>query len=336
MKLKYFTIIVIAITSILNACKTDVDVIAPYRETAVIYGLLDVSQPIQYIKINKVFLGQGDAYAMAQNPDSSNFNPDDMNIYLEKYNGTNFIGSITLKDTVLLDGQTGNFSKQNNIIYYTKELLESEVSYKLKVENKKTGYKAEANTNVIKKIQVESGSSVFSFFGTNNKYTTNNTMRWTSQTNGKIYALTFRFHYKEFKNVNDTVLKYVDWSFSPQYESNTNGGNEMEKKINGEDFYTFLKSLKSQYFSDNTMKRIGWRGQIFVTAAGEEFQIYKDLNAPYSSNFQEKPIYTNIENGIGIFSTRITTYGDPKPFSSFSLTELANGKYTNDLGFIKP
>ena len=190
-----------------------------------------------------MFLGQGDAYAMAQNPDSSNFNPDDMNIYLEKYNGTNFIGSITLKDTVLLDGQTGNFSKQNNIIYYTKELLESEVSYKLKVENKKTGYKAEASTNVIKKIQVESGSSVFSFFGTNNKYTTNNTMRWTSQTNGKIYALTFRFHYKEFKNVNDTVLKYVDWSFSPQYESNTNGGNEMEKKINGEDFYTFLSPL---------------------------------------------------------------------------------------------
>jgi hypothetical protein len=298
--------------------------------------LLDVSEPIQYIKINKVFLGQGDAYAMAQNPDSSNFNPDDMNIFLEKYNGTNFLGSITLKDTVLPDGQTGNFSKQNNIIYYTKELLESDVSYKLKVENKKTGYKAEASTNVIKKIQVESGSSVFSFFGTNNKYTTNNTMRWTSQTNGKIYALTFRFHYKEFKNVNDTVLKYVDWSFSPQYESNTNGGNEMEKKINGEDFYTFLKSLKSQYFSDNTMKRIGWRGEIFVTAAGEEFQIYKDLNAPYSSNFQEKPIYTNIENGIGIFSTRITTYGDPKPFSTFSLTELANGKYTNDLGFIRP
>jgi hypothetical protein len=84
------------------------------------------------------------------------------------------------------------------------------------------------------------------------------------------------------------------------------------------------------------MKRIGWRGQIFVTAAGEEFQIYRDLNAPYSSNFQEKPIYTNIENGIGIFSTRITTSGDPKPFSSFSLTELANGKYTNDLGFIRP
>ena len=109
MKLKYFTIIVIAITSIFNACKTDVDVIAPYRETAVIYGLLDVSQPIQYIKINKVFLGQGDAYAMAQNPDSSNFNPDDMNIYLEKYNGTNFIVSIALKDTVLLDGQTGNY-----------------------------------------------------------------------------------------------------------------------------------------------------------------------------------------------------------------------------------
>ncbi len=336
MKLKYFTIIAITIISLINACKTDVDVIAPYRETAVIYGLLDVSQAVQYIKINKVFLGQGDAYVMAQNPDSSNFNPDDMSILLEKYSGTNFLGNIILKDTVLSSGQTGNFSKENNIIYYTTELIESDLTYKLKVENKKTGYKAESSTNVIKNIQLESGSSLYSFFGTNNKYTTNNTMRWTTQTNGKIYALTFRFHYKEFKNVNDTVFKYIDWSFSPQYASNTVGGAEMEKKINGEDFYTFLKTVKSQYFSDNTMKRIGWRGQIFVTAAGEDFQIYKDLNAPYSSNFQEKPIYTNIVNGIGIFSTRTTTYGDLKPFSPFSLTELADGKYTNDLGFIKP
>jgi len=110
----------------------------------------------------------------------------------------------------------------------------------------------------------------------------------------------------------------------------------IKKSIKGEDFFTFLKSVKDIYFSNSSVKRIAWRGQIFITAAGEDFQIYKDLNAPYTSNYQEKPIYTNITNGLGLFNTRVTTYGITKPFNSFTINEIVSGKYTNDLGFIRP
>lgn len=336
MKLKIFLPLAFITSLFINACKTDVDVIAPYKETAVVYGLLDVSQPIQYIKINKAFLGKGDANAMAQVPDSSNFIPDDMNVTLDKYNGNQLIGTIVLFDTILPSSTTGSFSKENNIIYATKELLEKDFTYVLKIENKKSGYKAEAKTNIINNIVIPFGGSVFAFVGTDNKYTPNNTIEWMSQKNGKIYELSFRFHYKEYKNGGDTVFKYVDWAFTPQYTPTTDGGLEMKKSIKGEDFFTFLQSVKSIYFTDNSVKRIAWRGQIFVTAAGEDFQIYKDLNAPYSSNFQEKPIYTNITNGLGLFNSRVTTYGVQKPFSAYTINEFVNGKYTNDLGFIKP
>lgn len=336
MKLKFFLALALITSLFINACKTDVDVIAPYKETAVVYGLLDVSQAIQYIKINKAFLGKGDAYAMAQVPDSSNFNPDDMIVTLDKYNGSDLKGTIVLYDTILPSSATGSFSKENNIIYATKELLQQGVSYKLKIENKKTGYKAEATTEVINTIQLDNTFTRYTFVGTDNKYTTNTNIRWSSQKHGKIYALTFRFHYKEFKNGNDTVFKYIDWAFTPQYSSNIDGGEAMLKKINGEDFYTFLKSVKSQHFSDNSMKRIAWRGQVYVTAAGEDFQIYKDLNAPYSSNFQEKPIYTNVTNGIGIFSTRNTSFGNQIPLSTNTINQITDSDYTGDLGFIKP
>jgi len=335
MKFKFLTALVLITALLFNSCKTDVDVIAPYREMAVVYGLLDVSQAIQYIKINKVFLGKGDAYAMAQVPDSSNFNPDDMIITLEKYNENNLLGTITLYDTVIPNTTSGSFSKQNNIIYVTRELLQKDMTYKLKIENKKTGYKAESSTAIINNISIPSGSTVWSFFGSDNKYTPNNTIEWTSQKNGKIYELTYRFHYKEFKNGNDTVIKYVDWAFTPQYTSTTEGGVPIKKQFRGEEFFTFLQSVKSASFSDNSVKRIAWRGQIYVTAAGEDFQIYKDLNAPYSSNFQEKPIYTNVKNGLGIFNTRVTTYGNLKAFNATTITEIVEGKYTKDLGFIK-
>jgi hypothetical protein len=336
MKFKIITSIALVTASLLNSCKTDIDVIAPYKEMAVVYGLLDISQPIQYIKINKVFLGKGDAYAMAQNPDSSNFVPEDMVVTLDKYSNENFIGSIPLFDTVLPGGSEGNFSKQNNIIYYTKELLQNDLLYKLKIENKKTGYKAESKTNIINNISIPTGGSAYSFVGTDNKYTPNNSIEWNSQKNGKIYELTFRFHYKEYLTGGDTVFKFVDWVFTPQYTSTTEGGIPIKKSIKGEEFFTFLKSKKEQNFSDNSKKRIAWRGQIFVTAAGEDFQVYKDLNAPFNSNFQEKPIYTNITNGLGLFSSRVTTFGNQKPFNSNTINEIVNGKYTNDLGFIRP
>jgi hypothetical protein len=340
MKIKYLFIVALLFSALFNACKTDVDVIAPYRETAVVYGLLDISQGIQYIKINKVFLGKGDAFAMAQNPDSSNFNPDDMNITLDKYNGSDFIGTIILNDTILKDtilsgGASGSFSKEKNIIYYTKELLQENLTYKLKVENKKTGYKAESTTNVINLLNIEGGGSDWPFVLPNNSFNPKINIRWIAQKHAKIYELIFRFQYKEFKNGGDTVYKSIDWAFSPMYSSNTEGGEEMLKVVKGEEFYQFLKTVKDSYFADNSFKRIAYRGQILVTAAGEEFQIYKDLNAPYSSNFQEKPIYTNIVNGLGIFNSRVSASGIPKALTSSSINELVNGNYTNDLGFIR-
>ncbi|HRG58354.1 MAG TPA: hypothetical protein PK323_05305 [Bacteroidia bacterium] len=336
MKFKYLAILSLFTSSLFTSCSTDVNVIADYKEIAVVYGLLDVSQPIQYVKINKAFLGKGDAFAMAQEPDSTNFNPADMSVILEKYNGSNLVSSTLLYDTIIQAPEGGNFSKKNNIIYATRELLDAEFIYKLKIENKKTGYKAAASTNLIKAILFPQGGTTFPLVGTDNKYSAKYNFEWTSQKNGKIYEATFRFHYKEFKLGNDTAYKYVDWVLNPIYTPTTDGGIIVKKSIAGEDFFAFLSSIKSTNFSDNTVKRIPYRGQLLVTAAGEDFQIYKDLNAPYSSNFQEKPVYSNVQHGLGLFNTRITSYGNPRPFNSQTLDEFVKGKYTDDMGFIKP
>ncbi len=49
-----------------SACSTKLDVTGNYKETMVVYGLLDQSQPKQYIKVNKAFLGEGNAFSYAQ------------------------------------------------------------------------------------------------------------------------------------------------------------------------------------------------------------------------------------------------------------------------------
>ncbi len=337
MRIKHLKqLFIISIVLIQYGCKSDVDIVAPYQEKAVIYALLDASSPIQYIKINKVFLGKGDAYVMAQNPDSVNYNPADVSAVLEQYKDKELLGTITLYDTLISGAQEGVFAKSSNQIFITRQVLNPEYTYKLKFENKKTGYKSQAQTQLISPVLIQPGGGKYTFVGADNKYIPKTTIGWTSQANGKIYELTFRFHYKEFSiQGGDTVMRHADWLFSPIYATNTQGGVNMEKQIKGEEFFMFLQSVKDVYFSDNTKRRIGWRGQVIISAASEEYQIYKDLNAPYSSNFQEKPIYTNIENGLGLFSSRVTSYLTERPFSENTLVELVNGKYTGELGFVR-
>ena len=318
-----------------NACKTDVDIAAPYKETAVIYGLLDISAPVQLIKINKMFSGKGDATVSAQIADSINFNPADLIVTLERVKNNVALTPYILDTTTIAGGADGMFTKAKNIIYATHSPLEKDVTYKLVVENKKTGYKAEATTEIIDNIILTRLPTRYSFVGTDNKYTSATTFEWPGAKNAKIYQATFRFHYKEFKTAGDTAFKYIDWLLTPIYASDINGGGTVKTSVKGEDFFTFLKSQKEAYFSDNSFKRIAWRGQVLITAAGEDYQIYKDLNAPSSSNFQEKPIYTNVKNGLGILSTRVTTEGPKLPLSQETLPEFVNGKYTNDLGFIR-
>lgn len=40
---------------LLNACSTDVDLYADYKDVPVIYGLLDATADTNYIKITRVF-----------------------------------------------------------------------------------------------------------------------------------------------------------------------------------------------------------------------------------------------------------------------------------------
>ena len=71
-KYKYI-ILILALSFVFSSCETDFDTIAEWKDITVVYGLLDQKNSVQYIKINKAFLGDGNALVYAQEPDSSNY-----------------------------------------------------------------------------------------------------------------------------------------------------------------------------------------------------------------------------------------------------------------------
>ena len=56
------------------SCNEKIDLIGDFRETAIVYGLLDHSDSLHYIKITRAFIGPGNALEIAQIADSSYFN----------------------------------------------------------------------------------------------------------------------------------------------------------------------------------------------------------------------------------------------------------------------
>ena len=56
-----------------GSCSTDVDLYADFKDITIVYGLLDINKDTNYVKINRAFLGYGDANEIAMIPDSSNY-----------------------------------------------------------------------------------------------------------------------------------------------------------------------------------------------------------------------------------------------------------------------
>ena len=84
-KLFFFLLSIIFVGSFLTSCNEDVDLIGDFQETAVVFSLLDKSDTLHYVKINRAFIGPGNALDIAQIPDSNYFNQIDATI-------TEFIG----------------------------------------------------------------------------------------------------------------------------------------------------------------------------------------------------------------------------------------------------
>ena len=312
-----------------SSCETDFDVNAQWEEVTIVYGLIDPNIEDQLIKINKAFLGQGDALQMASISDSSNYNPSDLLVKIHRirqqaFNQYDTISSVTLNDTIL-DKDDGLFSTDNNIIYTFKKpssFYNTNSLYALEIINLISGHKVTSQTEIINTFSFESLNPSFEWGLYNGdlpdslKFRTKN-IEWQPSTNGVIYQLDIVINYIEN---NDTIN--LPWS-QPLVEYTS--GN-MSLKIKGDQFFQFLTTN----LTNNTPKQF-LNLDLVMTVGSDDLKTYINVNKPFSGIVQERPVFSNINNGVGLFSSRFT-YDDIKGI------ELTNGTINYmindlDLGF---
>ena len=75
----------------------------------------------------------------------------------------------------------------------------------------------------------------------------------------------------------------------------------MTTKIKGNLFFDFLSSN----LSNNTTKQF-LNLDLVMTIGTDDLKTYINVNKPFSGIVQERPAFSNIDNGIGLFSSRYT------------------------------
>lgn len=303
MKIKIFAIILLS--TILQSCDNSLDLNAPYKEIAVVYAFLDQNEPLQIIRIEKAFQNADGTTVQqgAQIGDSLYF--DTLYVTLKNLNtGTIYVCSKV--DTIPKD--SGFFGNSKSIHYVTQipKNNTAEDEFELEIVNPTTGNYYKSKTKFVKDADIE-GRNIFLTLNPN----TYIPFRFQQAKNAVIHDCAIRFIYTESENNNPavSVLKYVDYFVSKNTEYNNVGGT-IDLRIQSLGYINYLKS-KITVNNNVTRKVVGIEYRVY--GGGSDFKTLLDLAKPNTTIVQKKPEFTNIENGLGIFTSRnLTSITKPK------------------------
>lgn len=335
----YLTLLFVVFTN--YGCSNDIDVLADYEESAVVYGLLDPSQSVQFIKINKVFTNpNASATDIAKISDSLYFDSLTPQL-LEIETGRTiklYRANVLLKDS-------GVFATSPNYLYATKEkvytrnpLNSSQIlHYRLELTLPSTKKSITAVTNLPDSILVTSPLTVRSQIAPSIDFVPDKTFKiiYLSPTNSKLADAFFIFNYLEVNKLdtNIKVKKTVRWRLINNYRTIDDlGGEQVTTTIASNAFYDLIKSSITP--NPDVFRRI-LPCRMELTVGNLELDNYIQASEPSIGIVQKQTEYSNVNNGIGIFaSRRVTSYNSLQLGTSAQLTLYSATEY-RPLGFVK-
>jgi hypothetical protein len=347
--MKRLTLLLVTI-SVLAGCSTDVDINAPYKNITVVYGLLNMRDSVHYVKINKAFLGEGDAYDFAQIADSNEWASGDISgAWVFEVSDGQRVDTFPLRDTLLTNRDPGVFYSPDQTMYYfsTPDRIFLD-SGSPQIPSGPTFLKETSDYEIELMVKGERISATtpivydFSFSGPDQSPTSTINLlssggfgayelNWTSNLNGRRYEASYRFNYKEVRGTDTTALLSFTQRMGTVVRSGTTNFEPMATLMEGQLFYNTVATLIP---NDPTVDHRIFLGIDFLVAvANDEFHTFLALDEPITGIVEDRPSYTNITNGYGIFAGRYTKNILGKRLNSNSLEELVDGDITGALRF---
>lgn len=331
-----------------QACSTDVELYADYKDIPVVYGLLDASLDTNFVRINRAFSGSNDnpinANEVALIADSCNY-PGKLRAYIVEYqsgygNQYTETGDVIELDTMTVhDKQEGVFYSPNQKVYFTnnKSVFSNNAPtkrYKYKLFIHKGNDTITAETGLVGGEEFKIITSGLSFKAEESNKS--NQIKFVSADNAVFYDLQFVFTYMESINGGPLEERQVKHSFGARsvdelekdgntfivsYGENTLF-NMLTTAIGGDTVVDSNHPNVVRYFSEKPIV-------IYLAAGGDELYNYILVNSQTGYS-QTVPDYTNVTGGFGVFSSRLNIAKEVS-ISSRTQTDL----YGKPWGFVQ-
>lgn len=321
---------------VFNACSTDVDLYNDYKDITVVYGLLDPGKDINYVKINKAFLGPGNALDIALIADSCNY-PNKLDAKIIEFrspaNQNNYQVSKTMVlDTITIhDKEPGIFYAPDQLVYYTAEKIRKnndQYKYRYKLEIDRGDTILTATTDIVGGDLFMPDSKPLSFSSTTG------TVKWFPCPNAAVYEVVIKLYFTEVGPGVDSVQRCMNWSLGTRPVSQlTDDHGKFVMNYTSSVFYATMASfLGSDTIGGATEKDVeriisDYCIGVSISAGGEELYNFISVNAPSSSLVQSIPEYTNVNGGYGVFSSRAAVERRVKLSSIPELTAHENWRF---------
>lgn len=341
-------IVILGITGILSvlvsSCKTDLDLNAPYDQIPIVYGILDPTVDTQYVKINRTYLAPDNNQLYASVNDSNLYTA--VSAKVEEYLNGELITTFALEEEWAQNIEDGLFYSDSQKVFYfvTPGGLNEDATYKINIDITEESDPVIAETEMVYTSGLSFEDNYSQVVTWNNmsfarKSTLSDgtyideTPKWITTKNGKRYELLMRFHYLEYTSTGVYTSKFIDWSLGSHVSTSTSGNQELFKKISGEAFYDMIKGKLSNYeYEADVTKRVVRNIELFVYAGNENLSTYIELSTPSDGLVKQKPIFTNIEGGYGLFASRTKTRLN-SGLDDFSVYALWGSEKTKGLKF---
>ena len=324
-----------SIIVILFSCNEQIELSGDFKETAIVYGLLDHSDSMHYVKITRAFIGPGNAVDIAQIEDSSYFN----SVYatIEELEGGTVTRTWVLSDTIIENKDTnGVFFAPTQKVYYFKTLpttistsgafgtvqtspdpqlssLNPNAQYRLNADINDGLFRVSATTDLVNGLTTNATSQNFTFkFASNPGEYKAQSVTISNTGNAHVVNAKIGINIAEYIG-EDAVSQTIDWTIG---ENDVMPNSSITFSAQGETFYN---RVIDNVTNDQLIDQRNFLGfEVVMTGGSEDLYNYITVNQPSSSLAQTKPTYTNLEvtndyRVIGIFSS-IQTIKTFRPF----------------------
>lgn len=338
------------------SCEDDVDLNAEWTDITIVYGVLSRTDDTHYIKLNKAFLGEEDAFVMAKEADSIQY-AEKQKVYLleyelidaslDPYHPSNW--ERTKTDTIWCErtndipknetdayGDPGIFGTQVNYLYKTQHALKEKMKYEFQAQIDGKEEIVSSETFMIYGITVSSPRSNTLYKVDLSNYRSPFKAEWSDAYYAKIYQVEMVFNYLDVKGT-DTTAQTVHFNYPDLLSDKVRlPGDPTQKtftqQVGGESFFSDLANRVDEEIEVD--KRIPMWLDFYFYAGGSNLYTYIKVSESSSSFGQSQSEYSNISNGVGIFDSRYVKPTLTRRMSNSTLDSLMLGYYTKNLKFV--